>query len=692
MPNYNHLTPFKRCVLQNFPFIEADFDALTNYGLMCKIVEYLNNVISSQNTVQTNVETLNNAFIQLKNYVDNYFDNLDVQEEINNKLDEMVENGTFQQVLDAYIQPTLDDFEASVNNTISALQSELAGVASGTPIPVSSTSGMTDTTKTYLNTSDGKWYYYNTSNSTWTIGGTYQATGIADNSVAGNALYDVEASARYNYVQNYYLNSDGEPTYNTSWEYCAEYFPIHAGDSYTLTNVRASAIFFYDSDKELINYTNVGSSLTDYTHTVTGDSVAYARVQFPKGYAHKFIINGKDVLNKYYAPWLRVKTDNLDFTPSGLDGSLLVDNSVYRDKLILDNGEELTVNSYWALKESAPYYEINNNWYRFTNLIEVQAGDVVEARNVQGSWAVLFDESNIAIASAGNISGVGNGSYTVREGQYKIGFNVRKNVRANAAFYINGKKIIFDNGSRATIDWLTLTEEQKAEVSNYDLSRFKNYNVLFIGDSITANNYRALHNWVEYLTDELKITSFDNVAVSGSGILRSNGSSNGWLYDLENYTTGYDLILIMGDMNDWSVGNIFNENNIGEFGDSTTSTFYGTMKLYLEALLTKYPLAKIGWITSTPRNQQISGTSDYLHGKSSIFETANNVIKEMCYNYSIPVLELYKESNLYPWLEANNEAYFKSDVEDLPADAIHPNSAGQKIMEIKIKDFVIRNF
>ena len=109
MPNYKRLTPFKRCVLQNFPFIEADFDALTNYGLLCKIVEYLNNVISSQNEVQANVEALNNAFIELKSYVDNYFDNLDVQEEINNKLDEMAEDGTlYSLVFDSYVNANFE--------------------------------------------------------------------------------------------------------------------------------------------------------------------------------------------------------------------------------------------------------------------------------------------------------------------------------------------------------------------------------------------------------------------------------------------------------------------------------------------------------------------------------------------------------------------------------------------------------
>ena len=103
MKNYKRLTPFKRCVLQNFPFIEADFDALTNYGLLCKVVEYLNNVISSQNEVQANVETLNNAFIELKKYVDNFFENLDVQEEINNKLDAMTEDGTLERIIGDYI-------------------------------------------------------------------------------------------------------------------------------------------------------------------------------------------------------------------------------------------------------------------------------------------------------------------------------------------------------------------------------------------------------------------------------------------------------------------------------------------------------------------------------------------------------------------------------------------------------------
>ena len=36
------ISPFIGCVVQNFPFIEESIDGLTQYDLLCKIVEKLN--------------------------------------------------------------------------------------------------------------------------------------------------------------------------------------------------------------------------------------------------------------------------------------------------------------------------------------------------------------------------------------------------------------------------------------------------------------------------------------------------------------------------------------------------------------------------------------------------------------------------------------------------------------------------
>lgn len=94
--NYTNLTPFKWFILENFPFIEADFDALTEWQLFCKIGKEINKIINSTNTLGTQVESLTD-------YVTNYFDNLDVQEEINNKLNEMVEDGTLQEIITSYL-------------------------------------------------------------------------------------------------------------------------------------------------------------------------------------------------------------------------------------------------------------------------------------------------------------------------------------------------------------------------------------------------------------------------------------------------------------------------------------------------------------------------------------------------------------------------------------------------------------
>lgn len=92
---YNNLTPFKWCMLQSFPFIEATFDAVDNYQLWCKVVEYLNKTIDKTNMLGTEVEK-----------IENYFNTLDVQEEINKKLDEMALDGTLAEILANYLNLT----------------------------------------------------------------------------------------------------------------------------------------------------------------------------------------------------------------------------------------------------------------------------------------------------------------------------------------------------------------------------------------------------------------------------------------------------------------------------------------------------------------------------------------------------------------------------------------------------------
>lgn len=121
---YKNLTPFKWFVLENFPFIEADFDALTEWQLFCKLGKEMNKIIKSVNDSGEQVEKLTDAFISLQEYVENYFKNLDVQDEINNKLNEMAESGELQDIINQYLQlagiftyNNIDEMKSAVNLT-----------------------------------------------------------------------------------------------------------------------------------------------------------------------------------------------------------------------------------------------------------------------------------------------------------------------------------------------------------------------------------------------------------------------------------------------------------------------------------------------------------------------------------------------------------------------------------------------
>lgn len=67
-------------------------------------LQEFNKIIAQWKAMQKNFDNLQDAFNDLKSYVQDYFKNLDVQEEINNKLDSLVANGYFDTFLNDYFK------------------------------------------------------------------------------------------------------------------------------------------------------------------------------------------------------------------------------------------------------------------------------------------------------------------------------------------------------------------------------------------------------------------------------------------------------------------------------------------------------------------------------------------------------------------------------------------------------------
>lgn len=111
-------------------------DSLSYYELLCKVVDYLNKTIDNVNNLNVDVTSIYEAYNLLQQYVNDYFDNLDVQEEINNKLDELVSDGTLEDLL-----------------------KNIYGDRLGVEI-VDSTTDMVDITKVYILASDQNGYLW----------------------------------------------------------------------------------------------------------------------------------------------------------------------------------------------------------------------------------------------------------------------------------------------------------------------------------------------------------------------------------------------------------------------------------------------------------------------------------------------------------------------------------------------------
>lgn len=80
-------------------------ESMSYYETLCGLLDYLQNtIIPTVNNNADAVAELQSLYEQLRSYVDNYFTNLDVQEEINNKLDQMVADGTLPEIVASYLE------------------------------------------------------------------------------------------------------------------------------------------------------------------------------------------------------------------------------------------------------------------------------------------------------------------------------------------------------------------------------------------------------------------------------------------------------------------------------------------------------------------------------------------------------------------------------------------------------------
>ena len=93
-------------------------ESMSYYETLCAFRYYLEHtILPAINNNADAVAELQGLYVQLNDYVTHYFDNLDVQEEINNKLDAMVLDGTMDRIIN-------QEVFGKINNSIDLINSE----------------------------------------------------------------------------------------------------------------------------------------------------------------------------------------------------------------------------------------------------------------------------------------------------------------------------------------------------------------------------------------------------------------------------------------------------------------------------------------------------------------------------------------------------------------------------------------
>ena len=98
MNNIENLKPFKRICMTIGNLPTAYLESMSYYECLTYMYKYLEKEVIP--VVNNNTEVLK----ELQLYIANYFDNLDVQEEINNKLDDMASSGELVEIISTYLE------------------------------------------------------------------------------------------------------------------------------------------------------------------------------------------------------------------------------------------------------------------------------------------------------------------------------------------------------------------------------------------------------------------------------------------------------------------------------------------------------------------------------------------------------------------------------------------------------------
>ena len=210
----------------------------------------------------------------------------------------------------------------------------------------------------------------------------------------------------------------------------------------------------------------------------------------------------------------------------------------------------------------------------------------------------------------------------------------------------------------------------------------KGTKINFLGDSITEGAGTSSHDKMYTMVIEREYGAIcQNYGIGGTRIARqTTPTEEKWDRDfisrVPEMDNDADIVVVFGGTNDFGHGDA----PIGTMSDRTPYTFYGALHCLYTALIEKYPGVPIVVLTPLHRITEDIPTGDNKPAPVATLKEYVNIIREVAEYYSLPVLDLFKESGLQPKIPIIQQKYVP--------DGLHPNDAGNEILAHKIARFL----
>lgn len=662
-------------------------------------------------------------FEDFRTYVTTYLDNLDYAGMVANKIEEMVDNGTFLNLmrpaissevttwLSDHIEPTTPPVDDTLTISGAAADSKVTGdnfanINNALKSSFVNTNSMMPLYKEEYAELTKSLLTNDTTNGILTgSSSSYQSFGIC----SVEPLYMLKIKPLFTVNPSDNANVDPEQTHDVVWRrykrkastyqdtnyqelYLVDSGTIKVNDYLTLYSVYADDIIAFESQEFTVNDNTYRFLYLDPRYYDSGDNVVFGMCSI--NHQYNYIITQSFNSSILYCDYQFIKYSDVY---EKMNYETMTQISEIKENDIHVEARNLTsANSTWGLKfnEDLPYFEwtpifndmsegtydyvIYERTTSFTPTISVTGlrseidhqlfratvayGEPIKLYNVKADTSIILVSSRRLYYSLYQTVDLFD-HYLVYRSLDAYAPRILTNLSSFYYGYPSGDMTIIKKSS---------------------INALNNKQIACIGDSITEYNFRALNNWIMYLQ-----------TWTGCKIQNLGQSGRGFVNDYEDVSYMSKIPLIEGTPDLIGVACSFNDVHTGKGLTINWATESGRAsgKVYIDAfwdaLINAFPTVPAicycegVWANSRPTMPTATG---YIE-----------TVRQSCLEHGIPFYDsMFYGSPLRPWNNVNKGAYYTSDNVHNPnqmgiVNDIHPNSAGHKFIAQYLLDKFIMN-